>query len=242
MIARAPKYASRDARKGPWTTCHRCGFICSQSTLRFQYYFGGTAVPQKTSTLVCPRCLDGLDWQNKLLVIPPDPPVFYNLNPEPYQVDATNWLSTFDGDRIVTMDGEPVTTDIPAAQESGMECQITWTARQVGIGASLATTAFLDLFNGNPAGSGYSVLAEISGTAVRPNLASQLGITSIQAINVDAISLFTAIDDANVSHAAFYDAASAGTRLVSGPVSVSPAVQKGFVVKFESTALNISLV
>lgn len=242
-MKRSPKYASRDPRKGPWTVCDRCSFIWSQSAMHFQRYFNGTAVPQPTTTLVCPKCLDGLDWQNKLVVIPPDPPpVFYNLRPEPYQVDETSWLSTVDGDRIVTVSGEAIVTDIPDPEEPGMECEITWTVRQPGIGAALATTAYFDAFNGNPAGTGYSVLAEISGSATRPNLASQLTITAIQAINVDDITLFTAIEDANVSHVAFYDAASGGTRLVSGPVSVSPPVQKSFVVKFESGALNISLV
>lgn len=82
-----PKYASRDARRGPITTCSTCGLLWSQSSMSFQYNFRGGNTPINTQILRCPRCIDGLQWQAKLIVIPPDPPPFFNTRPETYAVD-----------------------------------------------------------------------------------------------------------------------------------------------------------
>ncbi len=83
-----PKYASRDARKGPWATCDLCSFTWSLSSLQFQYQFQGGSVPVNTNFLRCPKCLDPLDLQSKLLVIPPDPPPKFNIRPANNEVDS----------------------------------------------------------------------------------------------------------------------------------------------------------
>ena len=73
----------------------------------------GGSVPQRTGFLYCTYCLDDINFQRKLIVIPPDPPPFANLRPEPYVIDSTNWLTTQDGDIIDTQDGESYITSIP---------------------------------------------------------------------------------------------------------------------------------
>ena len=83
-----PKYASRNARMGPWVTCDQCGFIWSQSSMQFQYDFEGGSVPQNTNFLVCPKCVTPYTYQRKLLVIPPDPPPKFNLRPANNEVDS----------------------------------------------------------------------------------------------------------------------------------------------------------
>ncbi len=97
-----PKYASKDAHAGAWTTCDRCGLLDSQSRMQFQYDFLGGSVPQNTGFLVCPRCVDGLNFQRMLLIIPPDPPAIFNTRPEIYSVDETNFMVTEDDDILTT--------------------------------------------------------------------------------------------------------------------------------------------
>lgn len=79
----------------------------------FQYDFRGGSSPINTNILRCPRCLDDLSFQQKLLIIPPDPPTFYNVRPEPYAVDETNWITTQSGDIIDTQSGAPLITSVP---------------------------------------------------------------------------------------------------------------------------------
>ena len=108
-----PKYATRDAHAGPLTTCDRCGMLDNGLRMQFQFDFKGGAAPQNTGLIVCDRCQDDFNFQQKLLIIPPDPPTFYNVRPESYTVDETNWLTTESGDIINTQDGEPLIQSIP---------------------------------------------------------------------------------------------------------------------------------
>lgn len=82
-----PKYASNDARQGPWANCSDCGFNWSLSSLQFQYDFRGGSTPMNMGWLRCPRCISPLTYQRKLLIIPPDPPPIFNTMPENYPVD-----------------------------------------------------------------------------------------------------------------------------------------------------------
>src|SRR5262245_33980055 len=84
-----PKYASKDPAEGPWTTCDRCGFIWSGVNMAFQFDYVGGPVPQNLGLEVCPRCYDAANYQQKQLVLPPDPPPFGNTRPENYMVDET---------------------------------------------------------------------------------------------------------------------------------------------------------
>jgi hypothetical protein len=57
--------------------------------MRFQYDFVGGPTPQKIGPLVCPRCEDDLNYQQKLLILPPDPRPFRNTRPEDYMADES---------------------------------------------------------------------------------------------------------------------------------------------------------
>lgn len=129
----SPKYASKDAHRGAWTTCDRCGFISNQSDMQFQYDFLGGPTPQNTGYLYCPRCIDGLRFQNKLLIIPPDPPPIFNTRPEPYTVDETSWLETENNEIILTEDGNSVITQVPNPDGSAVNTAKMSTEGEVNI-------------------------------------------------------------------------------------------------------------
>ncbi len=112
-----PRRATTNPHDGPWTTCDRCGFVTSMNKMQFQYDFVGGATPQNLGFLVCPTCLDGLSFQNMLLILPPDPAPIFNTRPEPYAVDETNWLTSHDGDILSTQDGEEFITSIPSPSQ-----------------------------------------------------------------------------------------------------------------------------
>src|SRR5262245_30891965 len=112
-----PKYASRDATRGPWTTCSTCGLLWNMCDMSFQFDFMGGAVPQNTNIFRCPKCLDQINWQRSLLIIPPDPPPIANTRPELYSVDETNWLVTQEGGILTTEGGDEFITSIPNPDE-----------------------------------------------------------------------------------------------------------------------------
>lgn len=112
MIRPKPKYASRDAHAGPWCTCSTCGLLWSQRSMQFQYDFQGGSAPINRQILRCPKCIDGLRYQAKLLIIPPDPPPLFNTRPENYVVDETTWIidGTAEGGALPT--GDIITTGV----------------------------------------------------------------------------------------------------------------------------------
>lgn len=108
-----PKYASNSAKNGPWTTCDVCGFIDSHSRMQWQYDYRGGNSPVNVRILKCPRCVDALRFQAKLVILPPDPRPIMNTRPESYVVDETNWLTTQDSEIIDTQAGDNFITSIP---------------------------------------------------------------------------------------------------------------------------------
>lgn len=120
-----PKYASRDATHGPWVTCGECGLLWSQCDMAFQFDFQGGPVPINLNLLRCPKCITPYTWQRKLLIIPPDPPPFFNTRPENYTVDETQWLTTQDGDILTTQSGDDLITSIPNPDEDGNTTHLT---------------------------------------------------------------------------------------------------------------------
>ena len=85
---------------------------------------------------------------------------------------------------------------------------------------------YLDLFDGDPEGTGESVLEDITGSATRTNYAASMGAPSGDvALNTAAITPTTQSQNSvNVTHVAIYSAATAGTLLMSAalinPVTV----------------------
>jgi len=215
--------------------------IYSMNRMAFQFDYLGGSTPQNLGLLVCARCTDDLNYQQKLLILPPDPAPIANTRPEPYSVDETNWITTQDGDIITTQDGDLMTPTIPSPD---------YNANTTVLAASLAypggsiSPLYLDLFIGDPADGGTSILAAITGSGTRTNIASSMGVnTSNEAVNTVVITVTTAaLANSNVQYIGLYDAATAGTLLVSGPVSATqPTLIKGVVVQFDELSLVLAL-
>lgn len=235
-----PKYATKDATAGAWTTCDRCGLIDNQSRMQWQYDFQGGPVPINRNLLFCPRCLDGLRYQNQPIIIPPDPPPLFNTRPEPYAVDETNWLLTEDDEIIDTQSGEDIIVNQPNPSNEANTAPLIATVDADGQSVG---TLYLDLFNGNPTTSGYSVLSAITGSATRTNIGSSLTTTNEVATNPDVVTVASAsAATINVNWIAFYSAASSGTLLMYAPVAVAltGGVALGTTVQFNALDLVIT--
>lgn len=235
-----PKYASRDAKLGAWTYCDDCGFIDNQSHMAFQYDYQGGSVPTNTGYLKCPRCMDALNYQRKLIIIPPDPPPLMNTRPGNNAVDETNWLTTQDGDifETVTTDEEYITSIPNPAQNAATSVL----ASRIVYPAGSVATVYLDLYDGNPASIGSSVLALITGSATRTNIAADLTTTNDVATNAEPIVMAaSSANTVNVSYVAIFDAATGGNLLASGLVSASPTVAQGNAVQFDALTLSIDI-
>lgn len=238
-----PKYASNSAKAGPWSTCDRCGFINSQSDLQWQFDYVGGPVPQSQGWLVCPRCINPLTMQRQLIVLPPDPPPIFNTRPENYTVDETNYLVSQDGDIFETVAGEDYITSMPnPAQNADTAVLVLSAALTTGLTA--LSVAYLDFFIGDPANGGVSVLALITGSSTRTNVAASLQTNGLnQTVNPDYIVITSAASSiTNVTHVGVYSAATSGTLLASGPIgATTPTVVEGAVVQFNQLGLSIQL-
>lgn len=236
---------------GPWKCCDRCGLWYSSSDLVFQYDFRGGSVPQNTGWLVCTRtCLDALNYNNMLLIIPPDPPPQFDLRPEAFDVDSTNWLTTQDGDIIDTQSGENLITSIP---DPSSNANTVYLACEVNASGGSVSVMYLDLFNGDPTNGGYSVLRAITGSATRTDVASELtliaGTGSDAAENTDVITVTSAsASTSNVNYIGFYSSASGGTLRMSGRIItfdhggsgiVGGGIVAGSAVQFNAPYLRI---
>lgn len=235
-----PKNAEVDADSPRgWGTCDRCGLIWNLHRLQFQYAYLGSPSPQNTNFLVCDSCLDPLNPQDMPYILAPDPVPLFNARPEPYALDESSWLATQDGDVITTQDGEPITTAIPSPSQAANTSKLTGFV--LAPGGSVAT-AYLDLFDGDPASGGVSVLEAITGSATRTNIAADLTTVSGVARNPDYIVIAAeSANQTNISYVGLYSAASGGTLLMSGTVSSSPTIAQGNPVQFNPLGLTINL-
>lgn len=234
-----PKYASRDARKGPWANCSDCGFNWNLSDLQFQFDFRGGATPVNTGWLRCPRCITPYTYQKKLIIIPPDPPPIFNTRPEPYGVDEVNWLVTDDDSILTTAADEPFITSEPNPADSASASQLL--SDLIYPSGSVATV-YLDLFDGDPETIGQSILLSITGSATRTDVASSLTTVSGIAQNTSPLTVVSSsLATTNVSYVGIYSAASGGALLASSPVSASPSITSGAAVQFPSLGLTINI-
>lgn len=234
-----PKYAEVDVENpDTWTTCSRCGFIWGMSKMAWQYDYRGSAQLQNTRVLCCPKCLDAPQPQLMPYILPPDPEPIANARPYPYELAETDWLTTQDGDIITTQDDELLTPSIPNPSDNPNTTVLT---ALLSYPAGSVSVMYLDLFNGDPASGGVSVLSAITGSAVRTDVAASLTTVSGIAETTDVLTVAAAsASTTNVNYVAFYSAALAGTLLVSGPVSAtSPTVTSGTTVQFNALTLQI---
>lgn len=219
--------------------------------MQFQYDFVGGPIPQNQGWLRCPRCITPLTYQRKLLIIPPDPPPLFNTRPEPYVVDETNWLTSgddnTDGDIIVSGatsgTGDAFITAQPNPADVANTTILVLTASLSYTGT--LSVAYLDLFNGEPAGGGTSILATITGSATRSNVFADLEADGNLVLeNPDLITVTSASEAVcNVSHVGIYSAASDGTLLTSGPLGATyPTIALGTAVQFNGLGLRIAQV
>lgn len=222
--------------------CDACGFRFNLKNMVWQYQFQGSTIPQNTRFLVCgrPSCLDELNAQDMPYILPPDPLPVFNARVENYTLDEASWLLTEDGEVITTEDDTYLGTAIPNPENVAATAHLQATISASG--GSVAV-AYLDIFNGNPLGSGRSVLADITGSPTRTNIAADLITTSGIAQNTDLLVITLESESTvNTNYLAIYDAATGGNILMSGILSVNgPSVTIGNPVVFSSMALNINL-
>lgn len=222
--------------------CDRCGFRFNANRMQFQYDFRGGAAPVNTFILTCgrPTCNDELQYQNAAWNLGPDPIPIYNARVEPYTVDDTNWLTTDDGSIITTDADVPFITNEPNpstnAAATNLNASLVYPSGSV-------SSVFLDLFNGNPLTNGVSILASVTGSAVRPNISSALAVTgAFIAENTDLLSVTSAsLTTINVSYVGIYSAASGGTLLTSGPVGASMPITINNPIQFLALGLTINI-
>lgn len=106
-----------------------------------------------------------------------------------------------------------------------------------GVGAEPIplTDLFLDLFNGNPADTGYSVLQVITGSATRSDVTASLVLSDYYAavLNPDIVSVASASSNTtNISWAALFSAASGGYMVTSARLGAHYTIAKGNPVRF----------
>ena len=235
--------------------CDRCGFWYNLKDLVWQYDYEGGSTPINKRLLVCTRtCLDALNFQFALQILPPDPPPLYNVRPETFTLDEDSYLATqgtlgtnpvLTGHQIVTQANENITTAPLPDPFDGANCAYLASSPSYhGTYVGLAV-AYLDLFLGNPASGGVSQLSAITGSATRTNIYASLaafGTTSI--INPSPIIVISAsLAQVNVTYMALYDAATNGNLLLSGTASISGAlpIVIGNPVAFDSVGISITL-
>lgn len=223
-----------------WGQCDRCGMVWRLVELQWQYGYQGTTTPQNTRLLVCPKHLDPLNPQDAAYVLPPDPmPVF---NARPGAVDLygeSSFLITQDGEIITTQDDVDLVTAIPnpstAANTTNLVCSM------IAPGADLSV-AYLDLFDGNPSSGGRSVLADITGSTTRTDIAAYL--TTISGVAKNAAALLVAAasgSQTNISWVGLYSSSISGALLASGECSASPTIALGNPVQFPPVGLSVNL-
>lgn len=84
-----------------WATCDRCGFITNHYKLRWQYQWAGFQLTN-LRLLVCDDCHDTPAAFLRALVLPPDPPPIFNVRPENYAIDETDFRVTEESDQRIT--------------------------------------------------------------------------------------------------------------------------------------------
>lgn len=227
--------------------CDRCGFLHNHHKLQWQFAYQGSALPQNTRRLVCDRCLDPLNPQDAPYIIPPDPLPVINARPGASSVDEGSWLITDEGEIIATQDGDYIGTAIPNPDDAANASRITLARVDspglLSLFASLGI-AYLDIFDGEPSAGGSSVLAALTGSATRTNLASSLSLyrSDTRLVNPAAITITSAaLTRVNASHAAFYGAPTGGAPLISGPIGLSQTIAEGNPVTVAPLGIDIEV-
>jgi len=141
----------------------------------------------------------------------------------------------------------PYTTDVPLLTNQPDNDDVAATSRlasTISAPGGSVVVVFLDLFLGNPAAGGTSILSAVTGSATRTDIASQLSQVGLVALNTDTIVVRGApgsLSTVNVTHVGIFDQATGGTLLMSGTCSSSPSIAEDNLVVFDALALTINL-
>jgi hypothetical protein len=173
-------------------------------------------------------------------ILPPDPVPVFNARPEPLTIDQGSWLTTQDGSVLTTQDGGLIGTAIPNPDSIAATSHLVATISAPG---ASTTTLYLDIFNGNPLTTGVSVLAAITGSATRTDIASQMSLyqRAGHRINPEQIIVtLTSLATTNTNYIGLYSAATAGTLLMSGTLAARNTVTVDNPVVFDALDLTIN--
>ncbi len=176
--------------------------------------------------------------QDMPFILAPDPLPIYNARPFPYALDEASWLLTQDLEVITTQGGSYIGTAIPNPQDNAATAYLQTV---IEAGGQTLPAAYLDIFDGDPSAGGRSVLAQITGSAVRTDVASLLTTTLTVTQNTDLI-IVAAESGAtvNTNWIGIYSAATAGSLLFSGECNVRwQSVTAGNPVVFDALDLQI---
>ena len=93
-----------------WAICDRCGFNTNHYKLQWQYQWAGMKLVN-LRLLVCDECHDTPAEFLRAIILPADPPPLYNVRPEPYSIDETDFRVTEDVDQRITEDDDDRVTE-----------------------------------------------------------------------------------------------------------------------------------
>ena len=237
-----PKYARLDPENPQaWAQCDRCGFVWRLVDLQWQTAYRGTSSPVNTRILVCPRHLDPLNPQETPLILPPDPPPVMNSRIGAQEdLGETSFLLAEEGDVLTTEDSQNLIVSIPSPFDNASTSYLE-TAFIVPSGD--VSTMYLDIFDGDPTAGGVSVLASITGSAVRTDIAASLTTVSGIAVNPATITVAASSGaTVNTNYVAFYSASISGALLMSGALNVrGQTVKAGNPVVFAPLGISINI-
>ena len=94
----------------PLGVCARCDFLYHLDELQWQMDYRGMQL-QSLNFLVCERCYDVPNPQQKPIILPPDPESVLNARPFNYRNANVNFLTTVIGDHLVTSTDVNMTTE-----------------------------------------------------------------------------------------------------------------------------------
>lgn len=234
-----PKHAEVDpSNPQAWGACDRCSRIWNLHNLRWQYDYNGSSTLQNLRILVCETCYDVPQPQLKPYVLSPDPVPVFNARPGASDsVGEASYLITEDGEVIETEDDLYITT-----YDSQTDPSTSMIRSTIAAPSATVTSAYLDLFDGDPVNGGRSVLLTITGSSTRTDIASDLSLVdgNTRYVNPDFISITSSAGQSNVSYVALYSASISGSLLWSGSCSASPIIADGVAVKIPPIGLILT--
>lgn len=239
-----PKLAEVDSENpNAWARCDRCSMITNIDKMVWQWDFRGTPQPINTRILTCgrPGCLDVPQPQNSPIILSPDPEPVFNARPYPYVLADDSFLVTEEGDILQAEDDDVFVTPIPNPDSNAATAYLQSSIEAPG---GSVVTLYLDIFNGNPAAGGVSVLEQITGSATRTDIAADLSIVATGIYKNPDTIIVTLESGAtvNTNWIGIYSASISGALLMSGECNVyGPFVTVGNPVVFSALDLVINV-